>query len=80
MLLRSLLKTAKTFGLTEVRIRIESANMPLLKAASVTGFRPVEVSGYQGRVFHTLVANPQLPEPPVAAVKQKAASLGKQKC
>lgn len=75
MLLRSLLKTAKSFGLTEVRLRVASANMPLLKAASVSGFRPVDVSAHEGKAFHTLVANPQLAEPPIADMKQKVAAL-----
>ncbi|KAL8270110.1 hypothetical protein Esti_005964 [Eimeria stiedai] len=77
-LLRSLLKRAQVFGLEEVRIRVESSNIPLLKAVSCTGFRPVDIVTYQSRAHHVFVANPQLPLPAVSELKHKMATLALQ--
>ncbi|KAL8450223.1 hypothetical protein Emed_002619 [Eimeria media] len=78
ILLRSLLKRAQAFGLVEVRLRVESSNIPLLKAASCTGFRPVSMLVHQSRAHHVFVANPQLPLPAVSELKQKIATLGEE--
>ncbi|KAL8444626.1 hypothetical protein Emag_005409 [Eimeria magna] len=75
VLLRTLLKRAQAFGLVEVRIRVESSNIALLKAASCTGFRPVSISIHQSRAHHVFIANPQLPLPAVSELKQKIATL-----
>lgn len=75
LLLRALLARAKICGLTEVRIRVESSDMQLLKAASCTGFRPTEMSIHQGRAHYTFIANPQLPVPAAADLRQKIATL-----
>ncbi|KAL8439374.1 hypothetical protein Efla_001844 [Eimeria flavescens] len=71
VLLRSLLKRAQSFGIDQVRIRVESSNIPLLRAASCLGFRPVDITIYQGKSHHTFIANPQLPLPATADIKQK---------
>lgn len=77
MLLRSFLRRCETLGLTEVRLAIDSSNLPLLRAASLTGFRPIKLTEKDGKVSHMFAANPQLPEPPIAEIKERIAALGK---
>ena len=76
LLLRSLLQRCRSLGLREVRLVAECEDLPLLRAAIASGFRPVEVSPSGDKVAQTLIAHPQLQEPNIAAFRQKAAALG----
>ena len=74
--MRALLARCRSLGLTEIRLSISSADIAALRTAVSLGFRPVQLQDVKGLLHQTLIANPQLPEPPAAELKLKAAALG----